>query len=252
MTKPILKYLLFFLPFFSFGQNNTYVGFEIGPKFEKYQYIDNGDGLYTKPFFFRPIYGITIEREINKTFTGEIGFYINEYGESYRIKGSFINGQSNGIDAYQIPFRLKARLSLIEDRLNITTTIGYTLAINDSYYSRSIGGSGYKFPNGANNSPFSEYNDSTRSTSTSNYSFKKTYGLIETGIALEYKFKNAISLNLAANYLTGFSKIIEIDVEYWINDGPKQTGVVFSNGDYFSVVLGIKYPINNLWSKKKE
>ena len=43
---------------------------------------------------------------------------------------------------------------------------------------------------------------------------------------------------------------METDVKYWINDGPEQTGTVFSNGDYYSIILGIKYPISNLWTKK--
>ena len=239
--KLIIKALFILLPFVAIGQNKTYLGFEIGPKFEIYQYADNGNGLYTKPFLFSPVYGLTLEREINNTISAEMGFFINDYGESYRIKGDFGYSMSNAIMAYQIPLRLKARLNLIKERLNIVTTIGYTFAINNDYGS-SGSGSGFTSFSGL------QYNDSTRTQDISTYSLKKTYGLIETGIALDYRFKNSLTFYLAANYLTGFKRIIEIDVKYWINDWPEQSGTVFSNGDYFSFVFGIKYPINNLWT----
>lgn len=246
MIKLGIKYLLLFLPIVSFSQNNTYIGLEIGPKFEIYQHADNGNGLSTKPFFFSPIYGLTIGQEFNNIFTFETGFYINDYGQSYRIEGEgFGYGASNALLAFQIPLRLKARLNIVKNRLSLVTTIGYTFAINSDYGSS---GSGSSF----SNSNLPQYNDSTRSEYLSTYSLKKTYGLIETGLALNYKFKNSVTLSFAANYLSGMSRIVEADVKYWINDGPEQTGTVFSNGDYYCITLGIKYPISNLWTKKTD
>ena len=245
MIKSGIKYFLILLPFVSFGQNSTYLGIEIGPKFEVYQSTDNGNELYTKPFFFSPIYGLTIGQEINNTFTLETGFFVNNYGESYRIEGEGGYGASNALVAYQIPLRLKAQLNLLKDRLSLVTTIGYTFAINSDYGSS---GSGSSFS--SSTSP--QYNDSTRTEYVSTYNLKKTCGLIETGLALNYKFKNSMILSLAANYLTGFSRVVETDVKYWINDEPSQTGTVFSNGDYFSVIIGLKYPISELWTKKTD
>ena len=210
----------------------------------KYQSTDNGNGLYTKPFFFSPTYGLTIGQEINNTFTLETGFFVNNYGESYRIEGEdFGYSASNALVAYQIPLRLKARTNLLKDKLSLVTTVGYTFAINGDYGSRGFGSS-------FSSSISSSNNDSTRTEYISTYSLKKSYGLIEAGLALDYKFKNSLRLYLAANYLTGLSRVIETDVKYWINDGPEQTGSVFSNGDYYSIILGIKYPISNLWTKK--
>lgn len=237
--------LLILLPFVSIGQNKIYLGFEIGPKFEIYQYVDNGNGLYTEPFVFSPIYGVTIGRELNQTLIFETGFYVNNYGKNYRIKGVWGFGASNAFLAYQIPLRLKARLNLFRDRLSIVPTIGYTLAINEDYGSS---GSGYS----STGSSGLQYNDSTRIEDISTYNFEKTYGVIEMGVGLDYKLKNSWTLYLATNYLAGFSRIVEIDVKYWINDEPEQTGTVFSNGNYYNIVFGIKYPISNLWTKKPD
>ena len=246
LIKSGINYLLILLHFVSFGQNSTYLGIEIGPKFEVYQSIDNGNGLYTKPFFFSPLYGLTIGQEINNIFTFETGLFVNDYGESFRIEGeSFGYSASNALTAYQIPLRLKARMKLLNDKLSLVTTVGYTFAINDDYGSS---GSGSSFSSSISSSS----NDSTRTEYISEYSLKKFYGLIEAGLALNYKFKNLLIIYLAANYLTGLGRIVESDVKYWINDGPEQTGTVFSNGDYYSIILGIKYPINLLVKKNND
>ena len=136
-------------------------------------------------------------------------------------------------------------MKLLNDKLSLVTTVGYTFAINDDYGSS---GSGSSFSSSISSSG----NDSTRTEYISTYSLKKSYGLIEAGLALDYKFKNLLIIYLAANYLTGFGRIVESDVKYWINDGPEQTGTVFSNGDYYSIILGIKYPINLLVKKNND
>jgi len=50
--------------------------------------------------------------------------------------------------------------------------------------------------------------------------------------------------------MTGLKRIVELDVKYWINDGPEQTGQVFSNGDYYSIVFGVNYPLNKLFENQ--
>ena len=226
------------------AQNRTYLGVEVGPKFEIYEYADNGDALYTKPFLFSPIYGVTLGQEINRNFMLETGFFINDYGESYRIRGDIGWFSSSGIIAYQIPLRLKARLNLIKDRLSLISTIGYAFAINNDYGYDSYGKSLT-----TNNLP--GFNQRTETVDTSRY-LKKTYNMLETGLALEYEFRNSLKLSLSANYLRGFSRVTEIDVRYRIDNGPEQMGTVFSNGDYYSIFLGLRYPISNIWKRGPE
>ena len=246
--KLLLKAFLLLLPCVVVGQNRTYVGVETGPKFELYQYQDNGDGLYTQPFFFSPIIGLTIGQELNRLFTLETGFTLNNYGESYRIRGIGpfnVIGASNAILAFQIPLRLKARIPVIKERISVVPSLGYTLAINDDYNSSGRSGS-------FSTNPDPQFNDSTRTSAVSTYSFQKTYGLLETALAVEYQYPNEVILYLAGSYLRGFNKVVELDVSYRINDQPEQTGRVFSNGDYFSVVFGIRIPISRAWTYQQE
>ena len=243
MIKSGIKHLIFLLlPFVGLSQNATYVGIEVGPKFEIYQSVDNGDRLSTKPFFFNPIYGFVLGQELSNVFAVETGFFVNNYGESYRVEGDdFGTVAYSAIIAFQIPLRLKARMSLVRNTLSLTSTVGYTIAINNDYGSSGSGSSSIDFNN-----------NSVSSNHTSNYSLQKTYGLIEAGLGLDYRFKNSLRLSLAANYLAGLSKVIEVDVMYRVNSEPEQQGTVFSNGDYFSLVFGVKYPISNFWRKAGE
>lgn len=243
--KTVLSTVLLVFTQAGFSQNRTYLGVEFGPKFDIYQYADNGDALYTKPFLFSPIYGVTVGQEINRTFTLETGFFINDYGESYRIRGDIGWSSSSGIIAYQIPFRLKARLNLVNDRLNLISTLGYTFAINNDY-----GSEGYGSYATSGNIP--GFNQRTETRDTSRYDFRRNYGMLETGLALEYQFKNSLSLYLAANYMMGFNRVIEMDVHYRIDNRPEQTGTVFSNGDYCSVFWGLRYPLSNIWKKNPD
>ncbi|MEM7374590.1 MAG: hypothetical protein AAF587_38715 [Bacteroidota bacterium] len=246
MKRVIISTFVMLLPFLAFTQNKTYLGVETGPKFERYQYTDNGDGLYTPPFFFSPIVGFTIGQELNKRLTAETGFYLNNYGESYRIRGEgFGYRVSDAYLAFQIPLRLKARFQVIKERLSIVPSIGFILAINNNFGST---GSGHSFTISSG----LQQNDSTRTQESSTYSLTKTYGLVEAGLAVEYTIKKPLILYLATNYAAGWNRVVEMDVQYWINDGPEQTGMVYSNGGYYSLVFGVKCDISNLWTHSQD
>lgn len=243
MKSVIINLAVLTLSIKSFGQKTTYVGIESGPKFEVYESTDHGNALQTDPFFHSPIYGLTIGQEINNVFTLETGFFINDYGQSYRIDGQgAVALISNAITSYQIPVRIKARLNVLKDKLSLETTVGYTLAINSNYGSSGYGSANY----GSLASPNS---DNIRTEYLANYSLVKSFGLIEAGVAVNFTFNNSMICYLAANYLTGMRRVVEMDVKYWTNFGPERTGTIFSNGDYYSITLGMKYPISNLWAK---
>ena len=175
----------------------------------------------------------------------ETGIYFNDYGESYKIKGQRPpTSSSNALYLIQIPFRLKTKLNLIQDKLSLTSTLGYSLTVNTEPGSS---GSGHRFQI----TDGEMYNDSTRSAHINWYTNERFIHLFEAGLSLDYAFKNGLTFYISANLFSGFKKIVEMDVEYWINDGPMQSGTVFSKGAYFSTLLGIRYPISKFWQKKK-
>ncbi len=223
------------------AQNSTYFGFEVGPKFEVYQYSDKGGYIYTKPFFSVLVYGFTIGQEINQTFLFETGLYFVDYSESYRVKKDVPYSITNALFVFQIPFRLKARLNLVKDKLNLATTVGYSLNINSSYGTWGYG-----------RGTFIDPQDTIVVFDSSDYKLRKTYPLLELGLALEYQFKNKLTIYLGGNFFIGLKRVINIDVSYKVNNGPDQTATVFSNGSYYNFIFGVKYPISNLWINKKK
>lgn len=240
-STTIILLSILFSPFVTLAQKSTFIGVEIGPKYDIYDYTDNTDRLYTKPFFYSPAYGLTIGQELNKTITLETGIYFNDYGESYIIEGDIGYGATNAIFVTQIPLRLKANLQLLKDKLNLVGTVGYTFSFNSS------GGTGTG--SFTSISPFN--GDTLNSSYTSNYDLKSAYGLFETGLALELQFRNSSRLYLAANYLVGSSRVVESEVTYSYNSEPEQRGTVFSYGNYYSIVVGYKYPTSKFWAKNE-
>ncbi len=243
--KSVLLSILIVLPIFLYSQNDTYIGLEFGPKFDIYQNVDNGEYLHTPPFFSTPIVGLVLGQEINDYLSLETGVFINDYFESFRIRGDFGYSSSNAIVAIQIPVRIRGKLPIVKDKFDVSAHLGYSLALNTSYGSTGGSGSFSTIPNSVSL-------DSIRTQAVSNYSLRKTYHLVDMGLSLDYTFKSKITLSLMGNYLRGFNRVVEMDVKYWINDQPEQTALVYSNGDYYSIMLGIKYPISNLWKKKQK
>tara|TARA_B100000674_G_scaffold269412_1_gene222466 strand:+ start:837 stop:1571 length:735 start_codon:yes stop_codon:yes gene_type:complete len=240
--KFILKYILLFSPILVKSQNFTYLALEFGPKFENYQHFDNGNELHTKPFFHSPIGGLIVGHEVQNKLAFETGFLINNYGESYRFKGDFGDFTSTSILACQLPVRLKNRINLWKNKLDLSTTVGYSLVINNYYDVTSSGlYESFSSSSGSIYHVYSEYVSKSQ---------KRFFGLIETGVELDYKLNNSSTLYLSTTYLAGLSKVVELDVLYSINEGKEETANVFSNGDYFSILFGIRYPLANLLPDK--
>lgn len=227
---------------FTYAQNNTSIGLEFGPKFEMYKSIDYGGYVFTFPFLSMPVIGICVEQEFNISeqndykMAFETGLRLVDYYESYRIKTIRQYSMSNAIFVYQIPIKLKIKIPLPENNISLNPAFGLSLNYNSD--NTSSGGGGVYFEDEV---------DKIIATDTSNYSLKKTYLLFEFGLSLNFKLKNDLELYCSGSYYLGSSRVIDIDVFYTVNSSYMYKADVFSNGDYFSFVFGLKYPISNIW-----
>ena len=228
------------------AQNKTFLAFDLGPKFEMYEYADNGKSLSTPPFYFSPIYGFTLAQELNKTFVVETGLYVDDYGESYKIQGDAAGFASNAFLAYQIPFRLRASQPLIKDKLFLTAGVGAVLAINSD---AGFGSIGLASSFASSTSP--GFNDSTRTEYRSVLSEDKKYWLLETSLGFRYDLEDIVTFSLQGSIAQGFKRVNELEVSYWINDQDEQTAQVFTHGNYYSVTVGVHFVLSNLWQKPK-
>lgn len=238
--KQVIALILFFSVIsWAPAQKSTYFGLEFGPKYEVYQYSGSGEVIYTKPSLDLPVYGFNFSQELNKSILLETGLLFVDYSESYRFRQDYPYFASNAVYSLQIPLRIRSRIQLIKDKLSLTSTVGISANINTSY-----GSWGYLRMGDIQNPTFL--------VDTANYSLQKSYPLLEGGIGLSYTFKKGMILNLNSQYFYGLQRVVDIDVYYAIDGSPTRYVNVFSNGDYFSFTLGLKYPISNFWNSKSE
>jgi hypothetical protein len=228
------------------GQRTTYLGFEFGPKYEKISVVDPGGLVGEKPIYYSPAGGFIIGQEISRGLLLETGLNAFKYGVGFRLKSpnvGLISGQSYA--AIQIPVRLKSNFGFFRERLKISPFIGYSFVHNMRYEidkgTSNIGGHSSSFHAG----------DESRLTMVATPGLRKNYSLIEAGVSVSWQFNNSFVLYISGCSTKGFKKMTEIDGTYQIGNGPEQTTKISSNGDFYNVLFGVKFPISPAWQYKR-
>ncbi len=239
--------LLAFLVIFSghlFAQkfnSRTFGGLELGLKFEQFRQISADPSLQTPVFFYAPIYGVTVQRELHsRNFLLGTGLFINNYGAGFRFRDDGIN-QFRGLTSVQIPLRLIAKIPVsfgipeVQIGLSLGTQVGFNTSFGGAETYQSIIGSNIN----------SSYKVTVRND------LQKIFGLAEVGIFTHILLPNGSFLTLGADHSAGFSKLILMDISYQTSPSASvQTAQIASNGDYFSLRIGYQYPISRWWKKK--
>jgi hypothetical protein len=235
MKKLLIIAIATLLSLSVFGQKNTYIGFETTITNDVYDFTDEGDNI--KPtLLINILWGINIRQDINNIFSLESGLIRKYYKEGLELNTNaspFLPGiLSNAINVWQIPLRIKSRFNIYSNKYFFTTNTGFHYCINSDYGSY---GSGH-------------FGDSTSYVNyASNTSLAKSFFLLETGGGFEFIILQKVLLSLSCNYFTGFRKIVQLDIEYTVNNEPLSYAYAHSKGDYWSVGIGLRYKINDFW-----
>ncbi len=237
----IVIIILFVLTHSGFSQNKTFIGGEFAMTGDIYDIIDPCNLITTTPLITGS-WGIIIGQEINKNFIIETGLIRKYYDEGfgYNIESLILGSSSNAFNTWQIPLRLKARINLLNDKLFLTTTIGYHFSINTEY---GYGG-------GSGGGSLVDGNDTIKVLYTINDSISKTFSLIETGVGLEYIAFDGFIISLSSSYYTGFKKVYQLDITTEGHNCSTDNAFGISKGGYWNIAFGIKYAMSNLWKKK--
>jgi len=134
---------------------------------------------------------------------------------------------------YQIPIRFNYHLHLTPN-IKLSPTIGYHFGINSEFGSSS-------------SSRFSLFNVPTQeialtASHDANYSLTPIFSSIEAGLSLNYSFPS-FDIFIKSNYLQGFNKLVELDIDYEIMNLPPDKAKIHTNGNYISHVIGVNIPI---------
>lgn len=221
--------------------SSTILGVEFGPKWDRYQAEDTNNVVTGKPVFFAPFFGVTLAQEFNGQLRFETGFSYVSYGESYRINGEKLAGIGSGIESFQIPLRIKLKISPGGGQFRILPTVGYIFGFNRSFESSGFSYTCFGPP------CLGQPGDSSVARSTSNYALTKTFGLVQFGLSFEYQIHDGPIFSLSGFYSGGFSRVSELDVQYWVDGQPERQAKVFSTGGYLNINVGMAYPISRIW-----
>ena len=225
-----------------FSQNKTFFGGEFAITGDIYDIIDPCNLITTTPLITGS-WGLTVGLEINNNFLIETGLIRKYYDEGfgYNMKSLILGTYSNAFIIWQIPFRLKSRINLINKRLFLTATIGYHFSINTEY---GYGG-------GSGGGVFIDGNDTIRVSYTINDSITKTFSLIETGLGFEFLAFDGFIISLTSSYYTGIRKVYQLDMTTENCNCSSDNVYGISKGAYWNIALGVKYALSNLWRSKK-
>ncbi|WP_339788797.1 hypothetical protein [uncultured Imperialibacter sp.] len=222
------------------GQRKTYLGFEFGPKHEVSRIIGGGNSVNEYRENDGIVGGVILGQEIGEKLLLETGFYAYRY----TARVSMDSYGSAGIRAYgasQIPFHVKVPFSLFGTRLRLTPAVGYSVVFKNDYGNDFIssGTSIGLYPDG----------DYVRVGTPTN--FRKVFVLLDAGLSLEWEFKSTFIVYLSGNYFGGPQRVIESDLTSKTGSEPLEYGKLYSNGSYFSKILGVKFPISPIWQYKR-
>lgn len=220
------------------AQSKTYFGLEFSLFRDIHKIKDDGNYLMTLPFM-EPQGGITIRQEIEKQIFVEAGVIVKPYlgAIAFRpIPVSFVG--TEGISLL-IPIRLGLNLNVYEEKIYLVPVIGYSYSANTpSSYGRDSG--------------TQESSTTTITyTSTENPDVSRYVSLLQIGIGFEFQIFNVLLLSISTNYYKGYTPIWISDINYTVNNSSSRTGTVTSNGDFWCVSTGLKYPISSFWTTKR-
>ncbi|MEQ8534543.1 MAG: hypothetical protein RIB86_22000 [Imperialibacter sp.] len=216
------------------GQRKTYLGFEFGPKYEIMQVPAHDDQLYSTPYNNSVTGGLSFGWDFGKRWTLETGLYGYKYHHGIGVKGTAY-ASAPSFSVIQVPLRAKQRFYFLSDRLQIAPSAGVALIVSTiPNYVNTAGYHGFETDDGSTGLRYNATNGRGRNTL-----------LLEVGILLGWQFKNQLIVYLTGNYLKGDNQVINLEVEYWVDNQPSRSTNVSSTGDYLNSMIGIKFPLNS-------
>ena len=235
LTATIIIYLLNS----SYGQNKTYFGVEFSVANDIYEITDNGNYLMTIPLIDGQG-GFNLRQEINRALFVEAGLILKYYWEGFGFKTIPYYGSTSSDPSWIIPVRFGLNLNLYNDKIYLVPVVGYSFGINPSY--------GYGLG----------YGKQVSGTTVINYYYTENpdvsryFSLLQTGFGFEFLLFKTLVFSISTNYYKGFNKTTQLDINYTVNNSTQTTGTANSEGEFWCVSTGLKYPISNFWTMKKQ
>ena len=184
-----------------------------------------------------------VGREFHNNFTIESGLIRKYYNQGYGVftgkkLGNF-SSVSRRSKTLQIPILLRAKIYGKTKKWAFTAQLGYHLC-----WITQTG------PSAISESSISNRNDTVTVWESTNNSNIKLFGLLETGIGIEWLLKKEMIFSVTSSYLAGFKTLTVLDVRYQVNAEPNGTASITNRGDYFAWYVGVRIPLKAFENKE--
>lgn len=240
MKSFILFLIIMLAPLINNAQHQTTIGADFGVIFPKFELYDLG-GKLKNGNLPSEIYGFNISQGIYKNLSLEAGYnYFTIYGGP-NFKFSYGSGGGNILDVYQFPLSLKYNFPIVKNKITGDVNFGIINCINASYNSYGQGSMTYISAGDTGKAKYFERVD-----------FHRYFPMIEAGLGFNFRLFEDLYFSLNTSYQKGFLKVIEEEIYYQYNSQPVQLAWQISRGNNFQVLLGLKYPVSNVWQKVEE
>lgn len=220
------------------AQNKTYLGLEFSLFRDLSTIKDDGNYLMTLPSM-EPQGGITIRQEIKKQFFLESGVIVRPYSTAIGFKPipvSFVGTEGMSL---LIPIRLGWNLNVYREKFYLVPVVGYAFSANKT-------------------SPFGREAGTQESSTTvityttvDNPNVSSNVSLLQMGLGFDFPVFDALRLTLSYNYYRGHTSIWATDINYSVNNSTPTNAQVSSNGNFWCLSAGLKYPLNNRSSSNR-
>lgn len=228
----------FFFTSITFAQNKTYIGFESALTNDVFEMVDFSNELKQIPIIGGRL-GVSVNKDLNDYVSFKIGFTFKRYKEGYGFSSNNGYAISDGVAAFCVPLSITTKLNLYKNKLFVAPIVGLAFCGTPGY----IGASGGKFAGNKDSVIFNSYNNS----------LKNRFILIQTGLSIEYVFKNKSSISISTSYYTGFSKISESTIYYRKNYERTVMSRGFSKGSFWDVIgISYKVPVTKIVEGEKK
>lgn len=231
--------IFFFLVSVLFGQNKTYIGVESAVTNDFYDIVEYGNKLKEIPLIGARL-GLNIRHDFNDFVAIETGLLSKRVREGFAFETIPGGGSGTAVRFWSIPLKLYTKINIHKNKVFLSPVIGVSFCYSpDNYGSGEMNG---------------QYKSNTDSVTFYSYSYYGNVGgfiLLQSGLSLDFVYKNGSFFSVFANYMAGTTKIFETNITYRYNNEAWANGGAFSKGSYCEIGISYKYPISKLWQKKK-
>ncbi|QSE96053.1 porin family protein [Fulvivirga lutea] len=202
------------------AQKRMLVKYEIGVAHTNYELVNPQNNVRISDNN-HAFHGISASYEVKHNFHLETGLYSKYYGADFYSNSPDTTNLIIGINKIQIPLRIIYRNNILSDRLYFTLVVGSSILINHSQ-------SGFIF-------------SSTNEFKTIGDEPKKSFGLVELGLGIDYEIFNNFSLGFYIRSFYGLNQNINIQYDNINSDNTITNYDINSNGDFQAYMLAVGY-----------